>query len=61
MNQIRIHEEELTKAPRALAYIHAAVSDSIFTRYMVCETAKEAQDKLKRSIWVVIEPGKCRF
>ena len=47
LNQIKAHDEEETKAPRALAYIHAAVSKSIFTRIMTCETPKEAWDKLK--------------
>ncbi|RVW75994.1 hypothetical protein CK203_052790 [Vitis vinifera] len=47
LNQIRAHEEEEAKAPRALSYIHAAVSEPIFTRIMACETPKEAWDKLK--------------
>ncbi|RVW84223.1 hypothetical protein CK203_045275 [Vitis vinifera] len=47
LNQIRAHEEEEAKAPRALSYIHAAVSEPIFTRIMACETPKDAWDKLK--------------
>ncbi|KAL6323788.1 hypothetical protein AAG906_002256 [Vitis piasezkii] len=47
LNQIRAHEEEEAKAPRALSYIHAAVSEPIFTRIIARETPKEAWDKLK--------------
>ena len=47
LNQIRLHEEETAKAPRALSHLHAAVTDQVFTRIMACETAKEAWDKLK--------------
>ncbi|XP_031276268.1 uncharacterized protein LOC116134751 [Pistacia vera] len=47
LNQIRIHEEETAKAPRALSHIHATVTDQVFTRIMACEIAKEAWDKLK--------------
>ncbi|XP_052185878.1 uncharacterized protein LOC127797225 isoform X2 [Diospyros lotus] len=47
LNQIRAHEEAEAKAPRALSQIHAAVSESIFSRIMACETAKEAWDILK--------------
>lgn len=48
LQQIRSHEEEITKGPKALSFIHAAVSDSIFTRIMTCESAKEAWDMLKQ-------------
>ncbi|XP_031256828.1 uncharacterized protein LOC116114825 [Pistacia vera] len=48
LNQIRHHEEEATKAPRALSHIHVAVTELVFTRIMVYETAKEAWDKLKK-------------
>ncbi|RVW71157.1 hypothetical protein CK203_059823 [Vitis vinifera] len=47
LNQIRAHEEEEAKAPRALSYIHVVVLEPIFTRIMACETPKEAWDKLK--------------
>ncbi|KAF2320245.1 hypothetical protein GH714_026361 [Hevea brasiliensis] len=47
LNQIRQHEDEVAKAPKALSYIHAAVSDSVFTRIMACESAHEAWMKLK--------------
>ncbi|XP_031259421.1 uncharacterized protein LOC116117552 [Pistacia vera] len=47
LNQIRIHEEEATKALRALSHIHAAVTDLVFTRIMAYETPKEAWDKLR--------------
>ncbi|XP_039135749.1 uncharacterized protein LOC120273174 [Dioscorea cayenensis subsp. rotundata] len=47
LNEIRAHEEEKTKAPRALFVIHGAVSETIFLRIMDCETTKEAWDKLK--------------
>ncbi|XP_031271789.1 uncharacterized protein LOC116130178 [Pistacia vera] len=46
LNQIRLHEEEATKAPRALSHIHTAVTELVFTRIMAYETAKEAWDKL---------------
>ncbi|XP_074374825.1 uncharacterized protein LOC141715250 [Apium graveolens] len=47
LNQIKLHENESSKGPRALSIIHTAVSKSIFTRIMTCETGKEAWDKLK--------------
>ncbi|XP_031286824.1 uncharacterized protein LOC116145506 [Pistacia vera] len=47
LNQIRMHEEEASKAPRALSHIHSAVTYLVFTRIMACETAKESWDKLK--------------
>ncbi|KAF2317533.1 hypothetical protein GH714_023996 [Hevea brasiliensis] len=47
LNQIRQHEDEVAKAPKALSYIHAAVSDFVFTRIMACESAHEAWMKLK--------------
>ncbi|KAF2320048.1 hypothetical protein GH714_022530 [Hevea brasiliensis] len=45
--QIKNHNEESMKKFKALTCIQTAVSDSIFTRIMACETAKEAWDKLK--------------
>ena len=47
LNQIRAHEEEEAKAPKALSQIYAAVSETVFTRIMTCETAKQAWDTLK--------------
>ncbi|XP_065854644.1 uncharacterized protein [Euphorbia lathyris] len=47
LNQIRAHEEESSKAPRALSIIHGTVSESIFMRIMTCETRNEAWEKLK--------------
>ncbi|XP_031263615.1 uncharacterized protein LOC116121832 [Pistacia vera] len=46
LNQMRMYEEEMSKAPRALSHIHSAVTDLVFTRIMACETAKEAWDRL---------------
>lgn len=45
-NQIRLHEEELSWASRALSNIHSVVYDAIFTRIVTCETANEAWNKL---------------
>ncbi|KAF2302363.1 hypothetical protein GH714_034947 [Hevea brasiliensis] len=45
--QIKNHNEESMKKFKALTCIQTVVSDSIFTRIMACETAKEAWDKLK--------------
>ncbi|XP_031264410.1 uncharacterized protein LOC116122736 [Pistacia vera] len=47
LNQMRMHEEEMSKAPRALSHIYSAVTDLVFTRIMACETAKEAWDRLR--------------
>ncbi|KAF2319796.1 hypothetical protein GH714_019012 [Hevea brasiliensis] len=47
LNQIRQHEDEVAKAPKALSYIHAAISNSIFTRIIACGTSYEAWQKLK--------------
>ncbi|XP_031259269.1 uncharacterized protein LOC116117370 [Pistacia vera] len=47
LNQIRLHDEEATKSPRALSHIHAVVTEQVFTRIMAYESAKEAWDKLK--------------
>ncbi|XP_058004059.1 retrovirus-related Pol polyprotein from transposon TNT 1-94 [Hevea brasiliensis] len=47
LNQILQHEDEVVKALKALSYIHAAISDSVFTRIMACESAHEAWMKLK--------------
>ncbi|XP_016548996.1 uncharacterized protein LOC107848767 [Capsicum annuum] len=48
LQQIRNREEEITKGPKSLSFIHVAVSESIFTRIMACETAKKAWDMLKQ-------------
>lgn len=45
--QIKFFNEEKAKGYKALTCIHNAVSEEIFTRIMVCGTAKEAWDKLK--------------
>ncbi|KAL0373814.1 UNVERIFIED_CONTAM: Retrovirus-related Pol polyprotein from transposon RE1 [Sesamum radiatum] len=45
--QIKKHEEDLAKKPKALTCLHSALSDVIFTRIMACETPKEAWDKLR--------------
>ncbi|KAK0578492.1 hypothetical protein LWI29_011304 [Acer saccharum] len=45
--QIKQHSEDYAKKYKALSAIRTAVSDTIFTRIMVCETTKEAWDKLK--------------
>ena len=47
VNQIKHHEEELAKGFKALTAIHSCISDTIFTRIMACESAKEAWDKLQ--------------
>src|SRR5262249_44071975 len=45
--QIKQHSEGKARKYNALAAIHAAVSDMIFTRIMECTTPKEVWDKLK--------------
>ncbi|XP_052178656.1 uncharacterized protein LOC127792249 [Diospyros lotus] len=45
--QIKKYEDDLAKKPKALAIIHSAISDVIFTRIMACESPKEVWDKLK--------------
>lgn len=47
LNQTHQHEEEASKAPRSLSHIHAAVSDTIFTRIMDRDTPNEVWDRLK--------------
>ena len=47
LNQIRAHEEEEAKAPKALSIIFSAVSELVFSRIMTCETAMEAWNMLK--------------
>lgn len=45
--QMKEHIEEVAKSYKAVSCIHSAVTDTIFTRIMACETAKGAWDKLK--------------
>ncbi|XP_012081314.1 uncharacterized protein LOC105641400 [Jatropha curcas] len=45
--QLKKHEDDLTKKPKALTCIHLVVSKAIFYRIVACETPKEAWDKLK--------------
>ena len=45
--QMKQHGEECAKKYKAMSCIQSAVSDTIFTRIMACDTAKEAWDKLK--------------
>ncbi|XP_031267470.1 uncharacterized protein LOC116125898 [Pistacia vera] len=47
LNPMRMNEEEMSKAPRALSHIHCAVTDLVFTRIMACETVKQAWDRLR--------------
>lgn len=45
--QIKKHEEEMARKPKALSCIHSAVSEEIFTTIMGCESPKEAWEKIK--------------
>ncbi|XP_031278535.1 uncharacterized protein LOC116136986 [Pistacia vera] len=47
LNQLRLHEEEVAKASRALSIIHQGVTDAIFTKIVACETTKKAWERLK--------------
>ena len=47
LNQLKIYEERLSRKFRALSILHAAVDETIFTRIMTCESAKQVWDKLK--------------
>ncbi|KAF2313323.1 hypothetical protein GH714_010353 [Hevea brasiliensis] len=47
VTQLKHYAEESAKKFKALSYIHSAVSESIFTRIMACETGKEAWDRLR--------------
>ena len=47
LNQIKTYEERVSKKFRALSTLHAAVDETIFTRIMACETAKQVWDKLR--------------
>ncbi|KAL4387188.1 hypothetical protein GQ457_09G029600 [Hibiscus cannabinus] len=45
--QMKHHAEECAKKFKALSIIHAAVTETIFTRIMACETGKKAWDRLR--------------
>ena len=47
LNQIKTYEERVSRKFRALSTLHAAVDETIFTRIMACETAKQVWDKLR--------------
>ena len=47
LNQIKTYEERVSRKFRALSTLHAAVDETIFTRIMACETAKQLWDKLR--------------
>ncbi|XP_020266996.1 uncharacterized protein LOC109842541 [Asparagus officinalis] len=47
LKQIKKHDEEKAKKPKALSCIHSAMSDGIFTSIMTCESPKEAWEMLK--------------
>ncbi|XP_021907256.1 uncharacterized protein LOC110821645 [Carica papaya] len=47
LTQIKRHEEELMKKHRALACIHSAISDMVFSRIMPYKTPKLAWDKIR--------------
>ncbi|KAL0434242.1 UNVERIFIED_CONTAM: hypothetical protein Slati_2758500 [Sesamum latifolium] len=43
--QIKKHEEGLAKTPKALACLHSALSDVIFTRIIACDSNRSGQAK----------------
>ena len=47
VTRLKKHEEELTKKPKILTYIHAVVLDAVFTSIMTYESPKEVWDKFK--------------
>ena len=47
INQIRYHKERVTRKAKAKSCLYAAVSPAIFSRIMVCESAKAIWDFLK--------------
>ena len=47
LSQIKTHEEQKARKPRALTCLHSALSEVIFTRIMTCESPKEVWEKLK--------------
>lgn len=48
LTQIKRHEDEVAKKPRALACIHSKVSESVFSRILPYKTPKSAWGKLKK-------------
>ena len=42
LTQLKKYEEDLTKKPKTLTYIHLVILDAVFTRIMTCESPKEA-------------------
>ncbi|KAL3745588.1 hypothetical protein ACJRO7_014670 [Eucalyptus globulus] len=47
MNQIKLHKERTTRKAKAKSCLYAAVSPTIFTRIMKCDSAKVIWDFLK--------------
>lgn len=45
--QVKQYEKDIAKRYRTLFFLHLAVSDSVFSRIMGCELAKQAWSKLK--------------
>ncbi|EOY07907.1 Uncharacterized protein TCM_022224 [Theobroma cacao] len=45
--QVNKYEENIAKRYRALSFIHSTVSESVFSRIIGSETAKQAWDKLE--------------
>ncbi|EOY32582.1 Uncharacterized protein TCM_040572 [Theobroma cacao] len=44
--QVKQYEEDVAKHYKAMSFLHSAVSETIFSRIMGCETAKETWDTL---------------
>ncbi|PKI36752.1 hypothetical protein CRG98_042854 [Punica granatum] len=47
MNQIKYHKERTTRKAKAKSYMYVAVSQTIFTRIMKCDSVKDIWDFLK--------------
>ncbi|XP_057994944.1 uncharacterized protein LOC131175255 [Hevea brasiliensis] len=47
VTQLKHYAEESAKKYKSLSIIHAAVTETIFTRIMACDTGKEAWDRSK--------------
>lgn len=45
ISEIKMHNEESVEPYKALATIHASVSDGVLARMLTCTTGKEALDK----------------
>lgn len=41
LSQIKVHEEQKARKPRALTCLHSALSEVIFTRIMTCESPRK--------------------